>query len=159
MIKVVVANTDELVKKAIEAATLNPQYAEVWIILDRDKVVGFDDIIKQAKENDIKVGWSNPCIEIWFNAYFGEMPTYDDSVKCCKNFEKAYKKRVEKEYKKADNQIYLKLCNFGDEEKAIEIAESRYTEYMKNGNDIPSKMYSATTVHLLVKEIKSKKGK
>ena len=70
VIKVSSAKTKELIK-ACEQATIDPQYRQCWIVFDRDKVVNFDDIIREAQSRDIKIGWSNPCIEIWFDAYFG----------------------------------------------------------------------------------------
>ena len=78
VIKVSKAKTDELVSACKEQAALEPQYGEPWIVFDRDRVVRFDEIIKQANRESVHVGWSNPCIEIWFDAYFGKMHAYRD---------------------------------------------------------------------------------
>ena len=48
--KVEKAKTDELVSSCKEQAALEPQYGEPWIVFDRDRVVRFDEIIKQANE-------------------------------------------------------------------------------------------------------------
>ena len=44
----------------------------------------------------------------------------------------------------------------GDEEKAIEVAESRIEQHKRDGKKQPSEMCSATTVHVLVQEIREK---
>jgi hypothetical protein len=156
VIKVCKAKTVELVSEAINMASLQPQYGEPWIVFDRDQVKGFDQIVSLAKEKGINVGWSNPCIEIWFNAYFGEMPTYQDSVGCCNGFEMQYSHVTKQKYEKSDSAIYSKLCRYGNEKQAIEIAVRKYDEHVRNCNTTPSKMCPCTTVHTLIEEIKEK---
>ena len=48
------------------------------------------------------------------------------------------------------------LNRYGDETEAIKIAESRHTQYLRDGMDKPSEMCPCTTVHRLVDEIKEK---
>ncbi|MDR1158256.1 MAG: RloB family protein [Oscillospiraceae bacterium] len=156
VIKVCKAKTIELVSEALNMASLQPQYGEPWIVFDRDQVQEFDQIISLAKEKSINVGWSNPCIEIWFNAYFGEMPAYQDSIACCNGFEKKYLQAVKQKYEKSDAAIYSKLCRYGNEKEAIEIATKKYVEHERNCNTKPSEMCPCTTVHMLIKEIKEK---
>jgi hypothetical protein len=141
----------------IDVALMQPQFAEKWIIFDRDEVINFDKIIDTAQSSGVSVGWSNPCIEIWFSAYFGEMPSYNCPKACCKGFEKWYCKVTgKKEYNKADDKIYSVLCDKGNEQKAIALAEQKLREHEDNGKVEPSEKQPATTVHLLVKEIKNK---
>lgn len=156
VIKVCKAKTIELVSEAINMASLQPQYGEPWIVFDRDQVKGFDQIVSLAKEKGINVGWSNPCIEIWFNAYFGEMPTYQNSVACCNGFEEQYLQVTKQKYEKSDSAIYSKLCRYGNEKQAIEIAARKYDEHVRNCNTTPSEMCPCTTVHTLIEEIKEK---
>lgn len=156
IIKVCKTSTNNLVNEALSQAALQPQYGEPWILFDRDQVKDFDDIIRNAKAAGINTGWSNPCIEIWFNTYFGAMPTYQTSVTCCNGFEETFEKAAKQKYKKSDKQIYHKLCQYGDEVKAIEIAEKKLKQCSQNGMDKPSEMCPATTVHRLVEEIKDK---
>ena len=73
VIKVIKKNTKDLVEEARELASLQSQYGEPWIIFDRDQVKDFDSIIAHADDCGIHVGWTNPCIEEWFSAYFGTM--------------------------------------------------------------------------------------
>lgn len=156
VIKVCKAKTVELVNEALNMASLQPQYGEPWIVFDRDQVKGFDQIISLAKEKGINVGWSNPCIEIWFSAYFGAMPTYQDSVSCCSGFEENYYKITSQIYQKSDVAIYSKLCRFGNEKQAFVIAKQKLQENQRNGTTNPSQMCPATTVFSLVEEIKNK---
>lgn len=156
VIKVCKAKTIELVSKAINMASLQPQYSEPWIVFDRDQLNRFDQIISLAKEKGINVGWSNPCIEIWFNAHFGEMPTYQNSVECCNGFKNKYLQVTKQKYKKSDKAIYSKLCRYGNEKEAIEIAARKHHEHERNCKTKPSEMCPCTTLHALIKEIKIK---
>ena len=109
-----------------------------------------------AKEKGVNVGWSNPCIEIWFSAYFGAMPAYQDSVTCCNGFEQKYLQVTERKYEKSDTAIYSKLCRYGKEKQAIEIASAKYAEHERNCIFKPSEMCPGTTVHTLIEEIKER---
>ncbi|MDD4125350.1 MAG: RloB family protein [Eubacteriales bacterium] len=156
VIKVSKSKTSNLVEEALNLTVMQPQYGEPWIVFDRDQVVNFDEIITEAEKEGIKVGWSNPCIEIWFGAYFGVMPTYPDSVRCCNKFKEIYKQITGQKYQKSDDTIYAKLCRYGDEKKAVSCAKQKLTQHIGNCNQKPSEMCPATTVHLLVEEIKNK---
>lgn len=156
VIKVVKTKTKNLVKEALNLASLNPQYGEIWIIFDRDQVQNFDEIISEAITKGINVGWTNPCIEEWFSAYFGAMPTYANSVSCCNGFEQIFERNAHQKYVKSDLAIYEKLNRFGNEEKAIRIATQKMHDHRIQGKYKPSEQIPGTTVHLLVDEIKSK---
>lgn len=156
VIKVIKTKTKNLVEEALNLASLNPQYGEIWIIFDRDKVQNFDGIVFEAIAKGINVGWTNPCIEEWFSAYFGAMPTYANSVSCCNGFGQIFERNVQQKYVKSDSAIYEKLNHFGDERKAIRIAAQKMHEHRTQGKDKPSEQTPGTTVHLLVDEIKSK---
>lgn len=156
VIKVSKAKTDELVSACKEQAALEPQYGQPWIVFDRDRVVRFDQIIAEANREGIHAGWSNPCIEIWFDAYFGKMHSYQDSVSCCHGFANTFEKKTGREYRKSNNQIYSLLTRHGDESGAIDRAALRYDQYVRDGINQPSAMCPCTTVHILVKEIKEK---
>lgn len=159
VIKVSKAKTEELVVACKEQAAMELQFGEPWIVFDRDRVVRFNQIIETARQEGINVGWSNPCIEIWFNAYFGKMHGYQDSVTCCREFANMFEKKTGQEYKKSSSQIYTMLNRYGDEKEAIKIAESRLAQYLRDGMDKPSEMCPCTTVHKLVEEVRKKTGK
>lgn len=156
IIKVIETKNRNMIKEAKEFLAELPQYAEPWIVFDKDKNTKFDKIIEDAQSFGIEVAWSNPCIEVWFNAYFGKMPNCQDSVSCCNIFSKEYQKNVGQEYYKADNKLYAKLYKNGDEAKAIEIAYKKKQEQLRLGKTLPSEMVPVTTVYKLVNEIKSK---
>lgn len=156
VIKVVKSKTVDLVDKAISLAALNPQYGEVWIVFDRDEVKDFDEIVAKAERLGIHIGWSNPCIEIWFYAYFGVMPHFQTSTACCDGFEDCFRKHTGRKYLKSDSNIYHKLCDCGNERKAIQLAKQRFLEQERNGKYKPSEMIACTTVYELVDEIVSK---
>lgn len=151
VIKVVETKTTKLIDKCQELTAYDAQYRIPWIVFDRDRVVNFDSIIKEAKEKKINVGWSNPCFEIWMFAYYGKMPNIKESVECCREFGRIYKAKTGVDYTKSDNKIYDRLVESGNEQKAIELAERKLLECQRNGKKKPSEMYPATTVHKLVK--------
>ena len=158
VIKVSKAKMDELVTACKEQAAMEPQYGEPWIVFDRDRVVHFDQIIENAKQEGVHVGRSNPCIEIWFDAYFGRMHGYHDSVTCCREFANTFEKKTEQEYRKSSSQIYTMLNRYGNEAEAIRIAASRHAQYLRDRIDKPSEMCPCTTVYKLVSEIREKVG-
>lgn len=154
VIKVSKVKTQELVEACKVQSSLEPQYCEPWIVFDRDEVPNFDGIIKDAQQHGIHVGWSNPCIEIWFGSYFGPMHNdWYSSTICCQKFGDIFEKRTGQEYKKSNSQNYKLLTRFGNENAAIEIADKKLQHYLFNGQTTPSKMCPCTTMHLLVGEI------
>lgn len=117
VIKVVETKTRAMIDKCLELTAYDAQYRIPWIVFDRDQVQGFDEIIKEAEDKGIQVGWSNPCFEIWMYAYFGSMPAIQDSWACCSDFGRVYETKTGQKYSKADEQMYGKLCKAGDEER------------------------------------------
>ena len=156
VIKVVETKTRTMIDKCLELTAYEAQYRIPWIVFDRDQVQGFDEIIDEAKRKDIEVGWSNPCFEIWLNAYFGSMPAIQDSWSCCSEFGRVYESKTGQKYSKSDEKIYGKLCMAGDEEKAIQIAQQKLEQCERDGKKNPSEMCPCTTVHRLVGEIRGK---
>lgn len=156
VIKVEKVLTKEMVNYCIEQKDLNPQYRDPWIVFDRDRVPDFDSIIAEAHAHNINVGWSNPCIETWFSAYFRSLLPAQDSVKCCKDFAKLFQEKTGHDYAKSDKTIYDLLNEYGDEEKAIDRADNRLNEHKNNGKTKPSEMCPCTTLQNLVSEIRGK---
>ncbi|MCD6322735.1 MAG: RloB domain-containing protein [Clostridiales bacterium] len=155
VIQVDAALTKNLVEKAKEIRNSDPQYRKTWIVFDRDRVSNFDLLIDSAEKNGINVAWSNPCIEIWFHAYFGEMPITNESTKCVENFVDKYKQTTKQDYIKADKDIYKKLAKFGDETLSIDISKARIKQSCQNYGK-PSEMFSTSTLHKLIEEIRLK---
>ena len=156
VIKVVETKTRKMIDKCIEMTSYEAQYRIPWIIFDRDQVQGFDEIIKEAERKGIKVGWSNPCFEIWLYAYFGSMPAIYESWTCCSEFGRIYEKNTGQKYSKVDEQMYSRICKTGDEDKAIGIAKQKLEQCIREGKEKPSDMCPGTTVYELVEEINDK---
>mgnify|MGYP000509190059 CR=1 FL=1 len=156
VIQVFQSKTDKLVDDCLQEMSKYPQYGEPWIVFDRDEVTNFDAIIQKAERSGIRVGWSNPCIEIWFDTYFGAMHSYSTSTECCRKFSETFKQKTGKEYDKADTKLYTLLKKYGDEAEAIKIAERRWLQHLDECRKKPSQMCPCTTVHQLVKEISQK---
>ncbi len=156
VIKVEKAKTVELVERAMELTDTESQYRIPWIVFDRDQVKDFDEIIETAEKNGINSGWSNPCFEIWLYSYFGEMPAIRESYTCCNRFAEKFEKITGQKYLKKDREIYRKLVQYGDEEKAFQIAKQRYKKCIEDGKKKPSEMWPASTVQRLVEEILKK---
>lgn len=156
VIKVVETKTQNLIQKCREMMAYEAQYRIPWIVFDRDQVTNFNEIIKEASRSDIHVGWSNPCFEIWMFTYFGSMPSINESWTCCSKFGELYEKRTGQKYSKADANVYQRLIENGDETAAINLAQRKYDQCIRNGYSIPSQMCPCTTVYELVKEIQTK---
>ena len=145
------AKTKDLVNACREEVALVPNYAKVLMVFDKDEVTNFDEMIVAAEKDNIQVGWSNPCFEIWMHAYFGSMPTFGNSKECTTAFSRLLKFKTGKEYEKNDKEIYSKLIQYGNETKAIQTAKTRMINF---GKEKPSKMDSCTTVWEIVEEIR-----
>ena len=156
VIKVEKAKTVEMIERVREIVDKESQYRIPWIVFDRDQVKDFDDIIQMAEKSGVGVGWSNPCFEIWLYAYFGEMPAIQESFTCCDRFAEKFERITGQKYLKNDKEIYRKLVQHGDEEKAIQVAERCYKKCVDDGKEKPSEMWPASTVQHLVKEIQEK---
>ena len=157
VIKTKKVEVNNFINVALQEQNLIPNFAEPWIVFDRDRVINFNNILKEAERNGISVAWSNPCIEIWFFAYFGRMPTIPESSACCNEFNELFKKHYGYEYDKADRDIFEKLRTKGDLEQAITIAQSRYKQHLRDKADCsPSDYIPCTTMHEVVSEILGK---
>lgn len=149
-------STDKLVEKACSLRSKSSVYCDTWIVFDRDLVPNFDKIIKDAESKGIHVAWSNPCIEMWFLAYFNKTPNIPDSRACIREFKNdCYSKMNKYEYHKDDKTIYNKLIQYGDEVQAIRCAKARYKS-LQNISRKCSEMVGGTTLYQLVEDIKSK---
>ena len=157
-IQIVKSKNNKLLEFAIEQRYKAAQYVEVWIVIDRDRVPNFDQLIDAANAKNINVAWTNPCIEEWFFAYFTKLPVIVESKSCCAKFCKEFKKKTGEEYKKSDKKIYKKLNEYGDEKKAIERFNNRMAVYNER-NCKPSKIIPGGNIQSLVRDINKYKNK
>ena len=156
VIKVKSSKTYDMVDTILNDISKSPIVYDPWIIFDRDQVKEFDQIIAKAEKHRINVGWSNPCIEILFLAYFGKSPNMNNQQDCIKEFEKTYINKLNKKYEKNNKNIYNDLIKNGNEELAINICKKKHNEYLSDGIEIPSKMVGVSLVYKLLEEIGDK---
>ncbi|MBO6179528.1 MAG: RloB domain-containing protein [Selenomonadaceae bacterium] len=150
------SKTKDMINKCKNEMAYSHQYRIPWLVFDRDQVKDFDKKISLAEKEEINVGWSNPCFEIWMYAYWGKMPNMQNSQECCSKFGDIYEKKTGVHYDKADEQLYSRLCKCGDEQRAIVCAEKKMKQCKSEGKNAPSNMCPATTIYKLVKEIREK---
>lgn len=156
VIKVKTSKTYDMVDTILSDTSKSPIVYDKWIVFDRDQVKEFDELILKAKKCEINVGWSNPCIEILFLAYYGKSPSVNDQKDCIREFENEYSKIIGKKYLKNNKEIYADLINYGDEKAAISIIKRKCEEFVKNGIKTPSKMVGVSMVYKLLEEIGDK---
>lgn len=130
------------------------QWTSKWLMLDRDQVEGFDELVDICERNNFKVAWSNPCIETWFGAYFGSISTCQTSTQACKKFARQFERQTGKPYRKAASDIYGLLTQYGDENAAIGRAVLLERQHQEAGRSVPSMQVPGTTVHHLISELR-----
>jgi hypothetical protein len=52
----------------------NLSYDEVWCVFDRDDHPNYEHAKQMAKDSDLELAISNPCIELWLYLHFAEQP-------------------------------------------------------------------------------------
>lgn len=147
--------TDNLVEYCLNERRKNPNMVMAWIVFDRDRIVNFDEIVKDAVDHGIYAAWSNPCIETWFFSYYGKPPSTAESTICVSKFKERFKHENKQEYKKNDKRIYQKLNQKGSEIRAIKYNEEKFKEYWRDKKK-PSEMIACSTLYKLVSELVDK---
>lgn len=156
VIKVKSSKTYDMVDTILNDVSKSPIFYDPWIVFDRDQVKEFDLIIGKARKYGINVGWSNPCIEILFLAYFGKSPIINDQKYCIREFESEYNRLLGKKYEKNSKNIYYDLVKTGDEKTAIKLSKKRHIDYIGQGVTAPSKMIGVSLIYRLIEEINGK---
>lgn len=150
-----------VVKTAIDiknSPSNNLPFDEVYCVIDRDTHSTFNDAIKLAKENNIKIIVSYPCFEYWFLCHFiycrspfiksGNRSAGDNCEQLLnRKWQEAFKER----YEKSKSGTYTSLLSRLD--RAIENANRSLADAEKDNEYNPS-----TQVHLLVDELRKIKG-
>jgi len=141
------ANTASLVEKAIalrDNSTVS--YEEVWCVFDRDSFPpqNFNNALRLAKQNNIKVAYSNEAFEIWYLLHFN----YHDSATSRMQYSTMLTDRLGFQYKKNDPSIYDHILPL--QSAAIQNAENLLRSY---SNHSPERDNPSTTVHKLIQEL------
>jgi len=78
------------IQKAIESGVIGKHRArlawyeradQVWAVFDRDEHLHFDEAIDLCQNNDIHIGRSNPCFEVWLILHFEDFHRPDERDK------------------------------------------------------------------------------
>ncbi|MGA9399193.1 MAG: RloB family protein, partial [Anaerolineaceae bacterium] len=139
------ANTKSLVEQAIELKAKD-DYDQIWCVFDKDdnSVSQFNEAIKLARRNHIKIAYSNQSFELWYVLHFCLMR----SAITRSDYKKHLNKKLGHTYKKNCETIYSELHEL--QKDAIRNAKLLLTEYTprRPAVDDPS-----TTVHELVEQL------
>ncbi len=121
-----------------------------WVVFDKDDYDrDFDNAIRKAENNNLKVAYSNECFELWFLLHFDFINTAIGR--------KNYINKLDKKMNDIDGQNYQKNSeNMYDlikhlEKDAIRNAGKLLKMYKKSSTY--SKKNPSTTVHLLVEDL------
>ncbi len=141
-------NTLTLVEEAIrrrdEAGRNRIPYNEVWCVFDEDNFSQFNDAIRHARKNQIKVAWSNKCFELWILLHF----QYHQAAWTENQYESKLKELLGS-YDKSDPEIYERLKD--NQADAIRYAKKLYSERPNLAS--PQCCNPCTTVFKLVERL------
>jgi hypothetical protein len=141
------ANTESLVEKTIVLRDSSiVSYDEVWCVFDRDSFPAnnFNNALRLAEQNKIKVAYSNEAFEIWYLLHF----QFHDSATSRNQYSTMLTDRLGFRYKKNDSSIYDQILPL--QWTAIRNAENLLRSYC---NHSPERDNPSTTVHHLVQEL------
>jgi hypothetical protein len=144
------SNTHSVVKKALEekrrAKRNKERFDQIWCVFDRDSFPSqnFNNAIAIAKQNDIRVAYSNESFELWYLLHFH----YYDSAMTRQQYCDKLSQLLNINYQKNAKGIYDLLLQ--KQQDAIRNAKKLLSKYeiLNPENNNPS-----TTVHLLVREL------
>ena len=134
-----------LVKKTKELKC-QEDYDQVWCVFDRDSCPedDFNNAIRKAEKEKIKVAYSNEAFELWYILHFEFVNTGIPR----KNYKKKLTKLLGYQYHKNSDSIYDDLIDKQD--NAIKNAANLLKQYNPQN---PARDNPSTTVHLLVQEL------
>lgn len=149
-----------LVDKAIElrneriekskSSNMFAEYDEIWCVVDTEREVdnpSWNNGENRAKENGIRLAWSNPCFEFWLLLHFERIGRSFDGYHAVRKVLKRYIK----DYQKNVN-YFAKLAP--SMHQAIERSKAIHQAQWRNTRRIIDKN-PATTVHELVESMLS----
>jgi hypothetical protein len=145
-------NTLSLVEYALKQRKkqgLDLENDEVWCVFDRDdfQIKGnFDNAIKKANANNLKIAYSNECFELWYILHFEYLNTDIGRTQYSPKLDQL----LGMNYEKNTAKMYDKLKD--KQNTAIKFAKKLLT--CKEYNSLPdSQKCPSTSVHLLVQSL------
>lgn len=146
-------STCVLVNEAIKRQS-RENYSEVWVVFDKDDNSDFNEAIQLADKNGIKVAWSNESFELWILLHFLDLKTTisrEDYIKRLNSYFKTNGINKEGYAKNLTNIFELTKENI---DVAIVRSEKLREFYKEQKIYVPEQMNPATTVDMLIKELK-----
>jgi len=128
-------------------------YEKEWIVIDRDEHDCFFSTIKEAKENNICVAFSNESYELWILLHFKlvSVHTHRDNLKTQLN--KIFSDKFQIKYEKSSQDVYLLVRS--RQETAIQNAKILMIEHLKKHENIDPSKNPLTTIYQLVEYLNS----
>jgi hypothetical protein len=142
-------NTDSLVEQATlrkdKAARSGKPCNQVWCVFDRDSfpLENYVRAFQRARDEGIKVAWSNEAFEIWYLLHFN----YHNTGISRDNYEEKLGKSG-LVYSKTDKSIYAKLKPL--QNTALRNARKLERYWNQCGEMLPERQNPSTNVHRLV---------
>lgn len=148
-------NTETLVEDALKFRSLSKiPYGHVWVIFDKDDFSDqqFNSAVYKAIDNDLKVGWSNESIELWFLLHFEYLNTALQRYQYIEKLSQYFSQNniSNGTYEKNLDDIFEILCEYGDIEEAISRGKKLEELYCSESE---AKRNPCTTVYKLVEEL------
>lgn len=144
--------TMEVVQYALKSKNRHT-YSDVWVVIDKDEFVDFDEAIKKAEKEGLSVAWSNQSFELWYLLHFQNVSAAMINTTLVERLT-THQQRL-----RGNNDKYLKSSPILYEDikenmpKAIERSEQLLNRHFDDGIILPSKMNPATTVHHLMAKL------
>lgn len=119
---------------------------EVWVVFDRDTHPGISEVNEKCKSADIKIGFSDPCFELWLILHFKDFDRPDNHHDVQRELEKCCQKYSAKKGKTMDFISIMEMVP--DAEKR---AEKQFKRREAEGNPMRPPY---TTVYQLTNSIR-----
>ncbi len=142
-------STDRLVKEAIKikkrAKKDKEPYNQVWCVFDRNSFPqqNYNNAFDIARDNDIKVAFSNEAFELWYILHFD----YFDVGLSRDRYKEMLSDRLGFNYEKNNSRMYDLLIDL--QPKALKFSERLYDLHSRDHHN----KKPCTTVHWLVEEL------
>lgn len=140
------ANTISLVERTMDLRQ-EDDYDQVWCVFDKDDFTAaqFNEAIRLAKQNKIRVAYSNEAFELWYILHFN----YHQSATSRHRYGEKLSDLLGAKYEKNALNMYERLE--AQQETAIRNAMKLLAYYKPRHR--PAHDNPCTTVHLLVQEL------
>jgi hypothetical protein len=121
-------------------------YDEVWCVFDRDEHHNIAEAFDNAKRNNIKVAFTNPCFELWLLLHFADQRGHIERNQLIRQL----KKHIP-DYDKSMQNCHDLVCHSED----IAVSRAEEIRDWHIGNNNPETHNPSTSVDRLVRSINS----